>query len=127
MSRERVAQAVALVGGLFFMGPGLWAFLGPRSFYDNLATFPPYNEHFLHDVGAFQIGIGVTLLLAIWWRDALVVALAGAGVGAGVHTLAHLLDRDLGGRTSDIVSLAVVTVLLVLTAVFLRPEPARAH
>jgi hypothetical protein len=30
----------------------------PHSFYDNVATFEPYNRHFLHDIGAFTIGLG---------------------------------------------------------------------
>jgi len=27
----------------------------------------PSHRHFVHDVGAFQLGIGVTLLLAMIW------------------------------------------------------------
>jgi hypothetical protein len=36
---------------------------------------PPYNEHLIHDAGAFQLGIGVAVLAALWWPDGLVAAL----------------------------------------------------
>ncbi len=83
-----------------------------------IARFPPYNHHFLHDVGAFQIGLGATLLLAVWFRDALVVALGGYTLGAVAHAAAHVLDRDLGGNPSDPLSLTILA-LVALTAVLL--------
>src|SRR5688572_4680738 len=78
---SRLARGIALLAGLFFLGFGLWAFFDPRSFYEQIATYPPYNKHFLHDAGAFQIGIGATLLLALQWKDGLAVALGGATAG----------------------------------------------
>lgn len=57
-----------------------------------------FNEHFLHDIGAFQIGIGATLFAGLMWTDALFVALLGASVGAVLHEVAHIIDRDLGGK-----------------------------
>jgi hypothetical protein len=47
----------------------------PRSFFDTLTAFQPYNQHLLQDLGAFQVGLGVVLLLAVWrprapgWRS----------------------------------------------------------
>lgn len=32
--------------------------IAPRSSDLTVATFPPYNQHLLHDIGAFQIGLG---------------------------------------------------------------------
>jgi hypothetical protein len=37
----------------------------------------PCNQHLIHDAGAFQIGIGAALLLALVCPDALLVALTG--------------------------------------------------
>jgi hypothetical protein len=39
----------------------------PRSFFTALAAFEPYNQHFIQDIGAFQIGLGAVLLLAGVW------------------------------------------------------------
>jgi hypothetical protein len=50
--------------GAFSLTFGIWAEFWPRSFAA-LILFPPYNEHLVHDVGALQIGIGVTASLAL--------------------------------------------------------------
>src|SRR2546428_13779778 len=102
MLENRIPSMVAVAAGVFMLAFGLWAFFDPQSFYDQIALFSPYNEHLLHDVGAFQVGLGATLLLALVWKsDALLVALAGVGVGAVLHFIAHVEDTDLGGRGSD--------------------------
>ena len=120
-----VALIAAGIGAVFFIGPGLWAFFDPQGFYDELATFEPYNEHFIHDIGAFQIGIGVALASAIWRRnDALLAALLGAAVGSIFHTIAHFIDHDLGGKDSDVVVFSVITVVLLAGAA-LRVQTTR--
>jgi PPOX class probable F420-dependent enzyme len=43
----------------------------------------------VRDVDAFQLGIGVSLLLAVCWADALSVVLAGFLVGTTVHAYDH--------------------------------------
>ena len=113
----RAVRVITLLGGLFFLSFGLWAFLGPRSFFDRIATYAPYNPHLIHDLGAFQLGIGATLLLALVWTDALLAALAGASAGGILHFSAHVQDRHLGGRTSDPASIGVIAALLVVGAV----------
>jgi hypothetical protein len=92
---------------------GVWAFSAPKSFADFI-DYAPYNRHLIHDVGAFQIGIGVTLLLALVWDDVLVVVLIGFVVASGLHTLSHQIDRHIGGHGSDVAVLGVLTVLGLL-------------
>ncbi len=109
-------RAVALVGGVGFVALGVWAMVDPRSFFDALATFEPYNRHFLQDIGAFQIGLGAVLLLAVvpGRIDGLAVALLGVGVGAALHTVSHIVGRDLGGTPeTDIPFFAVIAILLL--------------
>jgi len=117
---DRLPRAVALLGGLFFVGLGVWAFFDPQSFYDNLAKFPPYNEHLFHDAGAFQIGIGATLLLALTWKDGLAVALGGGSVLAIAHAISHFIDKDLGGKDTDPWFLSFVAAVLVIGLVARR-------
>jgi uncharacterized membrane protein len=117
VTASRFVTIALVLGGLFFLVSGIWAFVAPHSFYDQLAPFPPYNRHFLHDVGAFQIGIGVALLLAACWDDARFVAMAGAAAGAAVHLVSHIVDHDLGGRDSDVFGLGLIAVLLAAGAV----------
>ena len=115
---DRLARLIAAGVGLVFLGAGLWAFVAPRSFFEQAATFEPYNTHLIRDIGAFQLGLGAVLLLATWLRDALLAALAGVAVGAVAHTAAHIIDRDLGGQPGvDIPAFGVLAVLLVVAAV----------
>jgi hypothetical protein len=112
----KLTRVIAALVGAFLVVLGLWAFLGPRSFYDQIALFPPYNRHMLHDIGAFQAGLGVTLLLAVRWGDALGVALAGVASGSALHAASHWWDRDLGGKSTDPYVLTVFAAVVVVAA-----------
>jgi hypothetical protein len=114
-SRQDLVSTI-IVGafGVFTLALGVWAMVDARSFFDNIGHFPPYNAHFVHDVGAFQIGIGVALLCALAWRDdAILVALGGAAAGATAHEIAHIVDSDRGGRDSDPFTLGIIAVILL--------------
>jgi hypothetical protein len=97
--RAFVIIAAIVVGGSMLIF-GVWSLLFSRSF-DAFIDFPPYNEHLLHDVGAFQIGIGVSVLLALMWSDGIGVALVAFIVAGTIHSINHALDRHLGGHASD--------------------------
>ena len=112
-----IAQRIALVVGVGFVGFGLWAFLAPQSFVDALATFKPYNRHFVHDIGSFQVGLGAVLIFAATIRDGLLAALSGVAIGSGFHVVSHLLDRHIGGKPGrDIAFFAVMTLVLAFAA-----------
>jgi len=118
-SRSELVASIVVGGfGVFTLALGVWAIVDTRSFFDNIGHFPPYNRHFLHDVGAFQIGLGAAALFSLLWRrDAVLAALGGAAAGGTAHEIAHVVDEGIGGRSSDPYSLGLVAVLLV--AVFL--------
>ena len=119
MDRDRVITVITALGAGVFVAFGLWAFLDAQSFFDELAEFEPYNEHFIHDIGAFQVGIGATLALALWKRsDAIFATLGGAGIGSAFHTFAHILDDDLGGMDSDPFVFGLLTLILLAAAVW---------
>jgi hypothetical protein len=114
MNVRTIVRVVVFVVAVFFIGLGIWALLSPQSFYEQLATYPPYNKHLFHDVGAFQVGIGSTLLFALFRRDALQVALMGTSVGAILHAISHWVDRDLGGKSTDPYLLSALALVIVL-------------
>ena len=90
--------------------------VGPMSFFEALAAFEPYNQHFLQDIGAFQIGLGAVLLLAAISdsADALAVGLVAVGLGSAAHTISHFAGRDLGGTPAvDIPVLALLSLVLL--------------
>lgn len=96
---DRYVTVVIAMAGIFTLLAGVWALLDPTSFAD--AVDFPAHEHFVHDLGAFQIGIGLTLLLALIWRDPPAVVLAGFVVANTIHAVNHAVDLDLGGHDSD--------------------------
>jgi hypothetical protein len=90
--------------------------VGPKSFFETVATFEPYNQHFVQDIGAFQIGLGAVLLLAVVWTqaDALTVGLVGVGIGSAAHTVSHVIGRELGGTPELDIPLTALMSLLLL-------------
>jgi hypothetical protein len=94
--------------------------LAPLSFFDSVAVFDPYNQHFVQDIGAFQIGLGVVLLLA-WFSggaDAIAVALLGVGIGSVAHAVSHVVGSDLGGTPGvDIPTFLVIGIVLLVGGV----------
>jgi hypothetical protein len=124
-SDDRFSRGVAMAAGAVFLVFGAWAFLGPRSFFDAVAEFEPYNRHFIHDIGAFQIGLGATLVVAAFVRDGLVVALWGVGAGATVHVLSHVIDHDHGGRPESDIPLFAIVAALLLAAALMRTRRLR--
>jgi len=108
------AKVVAALAGLFYLTFGIWAFAAPESFANNIANYGPYNEHLTHDLGAFQIGLGVAALAGALLADALAATLAGVAAASIMHGISHIMDHQLGGRASDpwTVSLAGLLVLL---------------
>jgi hypothetical protein len=110
---------IVLLGAAPFLVGGVWAFLWPHSFYESVATFPPFNLHLFHDVGAFQLGIAAAMIGGLIWSDALAVGLFGGVVGSTIHAISHLVDADLGGRASDPYTLSALALLLA-TALMIR-------
>ena len=100
----------ALVCAASMLVFGFWAFFAPTSFSDFI-DYGPYNEHLIHDAGAFQLGIGVGVLAAVFWSDGLLAALTGFAVASGLHTVSHYLDRDLGAHDSDVPLLGLLTLV----------------
>lgn len=96
---DRFPRMIARVGGGLLLAFGLWAMIDPRSFFDSLATFDPYNQHLIQDLGAFQIGLGVVLLVAalVSPSDGLLTGLVGVGVAMAAHAVSHAVGHDLGG------------------------------
>ncbi|MFP5326098.1 MAG: hypothetical protein ACLGHT_01295 [Acidimicrobiia bacterium] len=113
---QRFARPIAWFVAAFWAGSGLWAFFAPQSFFDSLATFPPYNVHLIHDIGAFTIGLGAVIAFALVGMSALRSALLGVGVGSVFHVASHVIDYDQNPDPVDVAGLAVVAALTLAAA-----------
>ncbi|OBB08363.1 PPOX class F420-dependent enzyme [Mycobacteriaceae bacterium 1482268.1] len=110
-ARVYVTTVTALLG-LLTIVIGLWCLIDPGSFARSVGFAD--HEHFLHDLGAFQIGLGATLLLALIWSDALLTAIAGFFVANAIHTVNHVMDLDLGGSPAQAWLLGAASVALAV-------------
>jgi uncharacterized membrane protein len=112
------AKAVAALAAVLYLAGGLWAFFAPESFYENIATYPPFNEHFVHDIGAFLLGIGAGALAGLLLSNALAAGLAGVAVASLMHAVSHVVDHDHGGRSTDPWLMGALGVLSLLGFLF---------
>lgn len=72
--------------------PGLLALLAPGVFYDLLGPYPPQNDHFIKDLGSWQIALGVAAFLGARRADWRVPILAILALQYGLHTVSHVID-----------------------------------
>ncbi len=127
---QLVSNLVVAAFGVFTLALGIWALADTTSFYDNIAEWPPYHRHFIHDLGAFQIGIGTALVFALIWQgDAVLAALGGGATAATLHWVVHIWDEEFGGREADPYLLGLIALILVVVFVWRlfagREEPRR--
>ena len=104
-----LVNPVVLIGAASMIAVGVWCRVDPAGFADWAGW--PHHEHFLHDAGIFQITIGLMMLLAVWWRDAVSVGLAGFVFTNAFHAHNHYVDRADGGRDGDWIQLLALAAL----------------
>ncbi|HEY5626295.1 MAG TPA: hypothetical protein VIT93_07380, partial [Dehalococcoidia bacterium] len=76
-------------------------------------------RHFIHDIGAFQVGLGAALVFALIWQgDAVLAALGGGAIGATIHGIVHITDEEFGGRDIDPYLLMLVALILIVAFVW---------
>lgn len=92
MTQKTLIQFALIWNGVVNTLAGAALLIAPLWFFNTIGTFPPFNQHYLGDGGAFLFPIGVGLLLARRdpQRHALLIGMAAlAGV---LHTGNHLYD-----------------------------------
>lgn len=111
-------RAIGAVIGAFYLVTGTWSFLAPLSFFNSVATFAPANVHLLHDLGAFQVGLGLALTVPVAMRVSLRAPLIAVLIASALHVVAHLEDIRLGGHpTTDLPILTLICIALALALV----------
>ncbi|MGK8524273.1 hypothetical protein ACRS6B_23195 [Nocardia asteroides] len=124
---KRSVTVVTLVAAASMLGIGAWCRFDPAGFAE-WANWPEH-EHFLHDAGVFQIGIGLMMIAALAWRDVVSVVLGGFVVSNTLHALNHAVDEG-GGHASDtwflLMFSAIATVGLVIRLRELRTRTTAA-
>ena len=124
----RYATPVLVAFAVLQLLQGIWMVVDPRSFYDQVAAFGPYNPHGLRDMATMNLALGAVLLVAVAVPALRVGALAVAAAQFGLHTINHAVDVGLARTTAmgvfDLVSLAAITAVLAwLVVVEYRRTP----
>ena len=108
---------VLVIAGLLTVASALAELFAPPWFFDNIGPYPPYNRHYLGDLGAFVLPLGIGLLIAA--RDPIrhVALIALAAIGNLVHAANHAFDAlvqsaQLPRAAGDAASLALVGLIL---------------
>ncbi len=96
-SRRVWLRTLVLLGGLFYTFTGAGLLFAPEWFFSNVGTFPPFNRHYMGDLGSFLLPLGVGLLIAT--RDplrhrSLILVTA---IGSLLHAINHVYDAILLG------------------------------
>ncbi|MCI0396702.1 MAG: hypothetical protein L0332_12910 [Chloroflexi bacterium] len=123
-------QVAVFVAGLFYLAVGLALLFFPQWFFATIGTFPPYNRHYMGDLGAFVLPLGVGLLLAAP-RPAAHRGLVGlVAVASLLHALNHAYDDWLAGSPlahwlEETIPLLIFAGLLLLAYRALRPASSQ--
>jgi hypothetical protein len=105
---------------------GLAMLFAPTWFYANIGYFPPYNRHYLGDMGAFQLALGLGLAWAGRQPYAHRLFIGAVVLGNFLHTANHIYDDLLGGILPSSQTLLVGggTLLFLLVLWALQKERA---
>jgi len=117
-----MVPAVLLISGLTQLIVGVWAFVAPDSFYDVVATYPPSNDHFLKDIGSWNVALGLATLHAARtpsWQKGMCGVLA---VLYTLHAVSHGIDLDQGEPRSASVATLVsqIVAAVIFAALYVR-------
>src|SRR5665809_1350 len=91
MHRLALRPLLAILG-LYHLLLGVAMVAAPRTFFDDVATYGAFNDHYIRDVASFYLALGVVMLVAVAkvsWQTPL---LAFATLQYAFHLLNHLWD-----------------------------------
>jgi hypothetical protein len=126
MTSPVLARAALWITAASAAGVGILAAFAPRTFYDDFPyvghwvdRLPPYNEHFVTDVGALYLGFALVLAwaAATLARQLVLAACWGWILFSVLHFVFHArhLDRfGTGDAVQELISLGVVIALPLL-------------
>jgi hypothetical protein len=90
---QRIAlRPVLAVLGIYHLVLGAVMVLAPRDFFEQIAAYGPYNDHYIRDIATFYLALGGCLLVAVARPSWQVPLLTLALVQYALHLLNHLWD-----------------------------------
>lgn len=112
--RDLIGGLLLLVG-LYHVAVSLFMIVAPETFFETLGPFDRFSPHYLQDVAAFQLALGIGTLVAVGVRAWRVPVLAILTLTFGLHAVSHLVD--MGDTEPAWIGPAEATGLVVATVV----------
>jgi len=121
-------RLLILVAGLNYVLTGLALLVAPTWFFENIGTFGSFNRHYLGDLGAFLLPMGIGLLVAAGQPHRHYVLIAVVAAGNIIHASNHIYDailgqEDLAHWLSDTIPLIFFAVIFMLVFWERRRQP----
>jgi hypothetical protein len=115
---QSFTRAVIGIAAVVHLSASILLLVAPYSFFMLNEHFPPYNRHYTGDLGAFQLPLGLGLLLAASqpFRYRMVVLIAAAA--NLLHALNHIYDGLISPTTLVYWIADVGLLLLMAVALF---------
>jgi hypothetical protein len=126
--KARVVVAVLIIYGVYSTVLGLVMIFAPDFFFTTVGGFGIRNGHYIFDVAAFEMPLGLMYLAAIKWPGWRVPTLAFATAHYVLHAISHVID--IGNAATawvgvfDFVAIAVGTVVHAIALRFAVTHPA---
>ena len=96
-----LARILTALVGLGNVVAGLALLFAPQWFFATIAPFDPFNRHFLGDIGAFSLPIGVGLLYAAYSPGKHFPLLVLGLWASAIHAINHLYDDVIVERSLE--------------------------
>ena len=119
MKSSNWIRILVLVAGLNYVLTGLALLVAPTWFFENIGAFGPFNRHYLGDLGAFLLPMGIGLVVAARQPRQHYVLIAVVAAGNIIHASNHIYDailgqEDLAHWLSDTIPLVFFAVVFML-------------
>lgn len=111
----RFAQLVVGVMGIANSLTGVALIFFPQWFFQHIGTFPPFNQHYEGDLGAYILAVGIGLLVATPVPENYPWVIRIAALASLFHAANHLS----GAFISPSVNAWVQTTVLAMTGLCL--------
>lgn len=103
------------------LATGLFQALAPATFWEEVGPFGDRNDHYVRDLAAYTIPLGLVLLLAVRRRSWRVPVLVFSVAYYALHTVSHLIDvTEADPEVNGPVTLALVAGGTLVLAWLLR-------
>ena len=116
MHRIALRPILALLG-VYHLGLGVVMVLAPRTFFDEIASYGAFNDHYIRDVASFYLALGAVLLVAVARASWQVPLLVFALLQYALHVINHLWDIADAEPSwigpANVASLALIAIVIV--------------